>query len=382
MGVLTALTGRARQVPRWRRTGPSGPGALRIVYVCKAVDEADPCLANQVRWIRTLAARDDVEHVTVLTPRQGRASLPANVTVRSFGAEPPLRFLRVVGRFNLAMARGPAADLYFVSQGGPYPVLLLPWKLATGRPLYQWKAMPHISGRMRFYARFCDDLIFTATPGSFPLASDKVRVVGHGIDTDLFRPTTGTPPRDLVYVTRITPVKRLDHAVRVVDECRRRFGRQYTLDIVGPCDSRSRDHERYLSELVRDLDLTENVRFLGSVSQAALPELLGRYRAAVNFAETAFDKSAGEAMASGLPVITSNARVTEVLPVDLRPVLSVAKDDVAAAAGTVHQVLAWDDERRAEVGSRLSRVIVEGHGLGALFDKILAEIRTGPATAS
>lgn len=368
MGVGTALRG---------RIDPSR-GPLRVVYVCKAVDEADPCLANQVRWIRALAARDDVEQVTVLTPYHGRASLPGNVTVRPFGARPPLRFLRVVGRFNLALARGPAADIYFVSQGGPYPVLLLPWKLATGRPLYQWKAMPHISARMRFYARFCDDLVFTATPGSFPLPSDKVRVVGHGIDTDLFRPSAGTPPRDLVYVTRITPVKRLDHAVQVVDECRRRFGRRYTLDIVGPCDSRSQEHQRYLSGLIEELDLAQTVRIVGSVSQTALPELLGRYRAAVNFADTAFDKSAGEAMASGLPVVTSNTRVMETLPAELRPVLGVAEDDVAAAAAAVHRVLSWDGARRAEVGARLRRAMVEGHGLDALFDKIFAEIRAQP----
>lgn len=331
-------------------------------------------LANQVRWIRALAQRPDVEEVRVLTPRHGRAELPANVSVYAFGGPPPLQVARASLRFYarlLTMGRG--LDWALVAQGGHYPALLLPWKLLTRRPLYQWKAMPHVSRRMRFYARYCDDLIFTATAGSFPLASDKVRVIGHGIDTELFSPPAApdSPSGDIVVVTRVAEVKRLDQMIRAVAEVGRRCSSTPNLDIVGACDTRSQAHRRHLLRLIEDLDLGGKVRLLGGIDHDQLPNLLAHYRVSLNFAETAFDKAAGEAMASGLPVLTCNPRVSEVIPEALHDRLVVAPDDVAAQAAAIHQALTWGDATRRQIGLQLRQAIVDNHSLDALFTKIL-----------
>jgi hypothetical protein len=58
---------------------------VRIYYACKAVDENNPTVATQVRWIRELAERPQVHHVRVLTRSLGSATLPDNVTVTTFG---------------------------------------------------------------------------------------------------------------------------------------------------------------------------------------------------------------------------------------------------------------------------------------------------------
>ena len=71
--------------------------------------------------------------------------------------------------------------------GGPYAAMLLPFRLFFGKKVHQWKTHSYISLLMKFQARFCLDNIFTATPSSFAMNLDKVRVIGHGIDTDLFR---------------------------------------------------------------------------------------------------------------------------------------------------------------------------------------------------
>jgi len=315
----------------------------------------------------------------VLTPRRGRADLPPGVTVHPFGSRPPLQVARASARFYARLARVVrGVDLAFVAQGGHYPALLLPWKLVSRRPVYQWKAMPHISARMRFYARYCDDLVFTATPGSFPLAGDSVRVVGHGIDTELFaapHPGAPAPGRDLVTVTRIAPVKRLEEMIRAVAEVRRRFGRAPGLDIVGACDARSQDHRRHLLQVIDALDLGASVRLVGAVEQARLPALLADYRATLNFAETAFDKAAGEAMASGLPVLTTNPRVAEVVPAELHPELVLAAGDPVAQAEAIHQALSWGEATRTSIGERLRQAVVDHHSLDALFAKILAAHR-------
>lgn len=363
---------------------------MNVVYVCKAVDSASPTVATQVRWIASLASKPQIGRILVLTRRLGRAALPPNVEVRTFGPSGPADqsaswpaivsgFLRQASRL-----RPRDVDFFFVAQGGPYPALLLPHKTAMRRPLYQWKAQPHVSARMGFYARRCDDLIFTATPRSFPaeVKPGKVLAVGHGIDTELFHPAVGPgePRRDLVAIGRVSPIKRLDVVIRSLAACRQRSGVAPTLDIVGP----SGDLRHDLEGLAQELAVDGSVRFLGSVEHDAVPALLGRYRAMVNFSDTAFDKAAGEAMACGLPVVTTNPCTSEMLPRDLTAALTAARDDPADQARALTAVLAWDDHTRELHGRRLRDTIVADHGLDTLFDKILAAIaidRAGPQPA-
>lgn len=350
---------------------PEWPRGLQVGYICKAVDESHPALANQVRWIRALADQPRVRHVYVLTPRRGSATLPANVTVRTFGGRSRLRLRHLGSGFARELLRSSSVDLFFIAQGGPYPALLLPWRILTGRPVFHWKAMPLVTARMRFYARWCDDLIFTATRESLPLDSDKVRVIGHGIDTSLFDIREERPSRDLVAVTRVAPIKRLDEVVRAVAECKRAFGSSYTLDIVGPCDSKSRDYRLRLLQLIGELGLEGSVRLLGTVEHRDLPVLLAKYRAAINFSDTAFDKASGEVMASGLPLITTNGPAAEVIPPSLATQLVAPREDAQAQAAVIDEVLRWDDTRRLDVGSRLRDVIVKNHNLDSLFSKVL-----------
>jgi glycosyltransferase involved in cell wall biosynthesis len=353
---------------------------VNVLYVCKAVDQASPTVATQVRWIRALAARPEVDHVHVLASRRGDAELPANVTVDQFGGRDwpttVAGFLRAAARVSRA-----EVDLFFVAQGGPYPALLLPFKLAWRRPLYQWKAHPHVSARMRFYARWCDDLIFTPTPGSFPAQPDKVRVVGHGIDTGLFAFDSSPPTCDLLALGRIAPIKNLEIAVRALASCRDDLGRTVTLDLVGPCLARDEEYRQSLVALAADLGISDQLRWIGSVAHEETPQLLGRYRATVNFSGTAFDKVAGESMAVGTPVVTSNPCTLEMLPPDLRDRLAVSSNDAAGAAHVISAVLSWDDAQRAEVGGRLRETIVRDHGLDSLFGKILESVAQHRPTA-
>lgn len=353
---------------------------MNVCYVCKAVDEGNATVATQVRWIRALAAHSSVEQVHVLTGYHGRARLPPNVTVHQFGASGwPRTVLGFYGK--VAQLRRCRTDLFFVAQGGPYPALLLPIKLATGRPIYQWKAHPHISPRMRFYARYCDDLVFTPTPGSFPMGLDKVRVVGHGIDTDLFTPADTAKRGDLAMVGRIAAVKRLDLAIEALAVCRDQWGLELQLDIFGPCAPKDEAYRRRLHDLVDTRGLRGHVSFPGQVDHADLPRLLGQYRATVNLSETAFDKAAGESMALGVPVITTNGCTIEMLPEDLRDLLVVDAEGPQAVARAMRDVTSWDDQQRERIGCRLRATVIEHHSLSSLFDKIVADIQIHRASS-
>lgn len=354
---------------------------LHVLYVCRAVDSAAAVTATQVRWIATLAGLPQVAHVTVLTGRHGSTTLPPNVTVHTFAREPRLRQACSFAR-EVLRARPRSVSFFFVVQGGPYPALLLPFKLATRAPLYHWKAQPHVSRRMRFYARWCDDLVFTATARSLDADLDNLRVVGHGIDTERFRPGTRAPDRDFVTLGRVSPIKGVDAMIRAVAACRDRFGVTPTLDVVGPVFSKARAHHRELVELVDHLRLGEAVRFAGKVDHGALPGLLPRYRALLNFSATAFDKSVGEAMACGVPVLSTNPCVEEDLPADLREHCVVPSGDTGVHGEVLHRALSWDRATRARLGGRSREHVVQHHGLERLFRRILEEVDGDRARAT
>jgi glycosyltransferase involved in cell wall biosynthesis len=349
---------------------------VRVAYICKAVSEESPVVATQVAWIRSLASLDGVHAVTVLTPKAKPVSLPANVTVSEFG-----RGYRGLFRFFFrAIKVARSVDFFLVVQGGPYPALLLPIKLAWRRPIYQWKAHSHVSPRMEFYARWCDDLLFTATESSLPIDSPKVRVVGHGIDTDAFRPREPrSPERNLLYVGRVAPIKRLDSLLRAVSACNRRYGTDYRLDIVGPGQTENID------ELLASADSpgqSAAVRYLGIHRHSDLPELMSHYWAMANFSRTALDKSALEAMACGLPVVTTNKSTLEALPTDLRQLLGADEGDEQSEAEAIHRVMSLEREAYGAVAEAVRELVVRDHSLDRLFAKIMAHIEGHRSTTS
>ena len=346
---------------------------LGVVFICQAVDRDDPVLASTLRWIATLAARPEVGRTTVLTLRAGDHSLPSEVEVRRFGRR------TLVGRlvaFYAALARSlrPKPDVFFVYQGGPYPLLLLPFRRLLRVPVVQWKAHPAVSRSMAFYARWCDDLVFTSTPSAFPLELANVRVVGQGIDTETFRIEEQAAAGDLVTACRIAPRKRIEEMIAAVVQANRRFGAEYRLDVYGPTLPGDEGYAARIEELIEALDARPWIRLRGPAVHDDLPAIFNGYRAFLNFAETALDRSVIEAMACGLPVISTNDSVADVMPADLHGSLIADKRSTERQSEAIHALLSLPPAELEELGSRMRGVAVDEHGIERLFDRMLAEI--------
>jgi glycosyltransferase involved in cell wall biosynthesis len=357
-------------------TPPEATRGLSVLFVSQAVDRDDPVVPHTVRWIEALAQKPSVDHVTVLALRTGRHDLPRNVAVHRFGRRNRLGTLAAFYRAVVgALRRRP--DFIFIHQGGPYPALLLPIKLLCRIPIVQWKAHGVITRAMAFYARRCDDRIFTATRASFPMRMPKVRIVGHGIDTQAFRRQVEEPVGDLVAAGRIAPLKCIEEMVRAVDHANRTYGTAYRLDIYGPTLPGDEEYARRVEALIDRLGARDRVALRGPVLHADLPRLLGAHRAALNFSNhRAIDKSALEAMSCGLPVISTNESVAEIMPTGLEPLLIADAENIDAQAKAIHELLRREHTEIAELGERMRAVVVSEHSIDRLFDRILEDVRT------
>lgn len=181
--------------------------------------------------------------------------------------------------------------------------------------------------------------------------AENLHVISRGIQSKLILPTKalGKLPRDcngnvkLLFVGRIEPDKAPDVAINALDRLRTEYGRgDIKLDIVGQGSS---GYISSLENLVSELKLEKNVRFLGWLEHSAVLDLYSDYDALL-FPSRWVEPLGGtvlEAMARGLPVISSRRGGPLEIINDRENGFLVPVDDPAAFALAIMQLLQSDD---------------------------------------
>ncbi len=343
----------------------------RLIFITQAFDADDPILAVAVSWVRALAAEPGIASIHVIALRAGSYPPIPRVTVSAIRGRTRIGTMIRFYRDLIPRLRG--TDAFFVHMGGPYPLWLLPFKLLFGIPIYQWKTHRHVGFMMKFYARFCDTKVFTATAQSFPYRLPHVRVLGHGTDTVLFRIFPVLPRSGVAIIGRISPVKRIEIALAALAACHAR-GHDVRLDMYGPVFEGDRPYYDGLLALTRQLGLDSAVAWHGPVSQRDLPVAIGSHRAVMSCNDGGLDKAVLEAMACGVPVVTDNPCVGEILPSDLRSRCIVPYGDVAAYASLIMAILAMDEPAYRAFGDALREAVVSRHSLPSLMRGMMREM--------
>lgn len=132
----------------------------------------------------------------------------------------------------------------------------------------------------------------------------NVYVIPNGIGASWFDIPNKSIPGRILFVGRIIPVKGIDNLIKsiklVIDK-----GQNAHLHIVGPTDNAR--YLKYLQELIKKMEITEQVKFTGGLYGDAL---LNEYAECTIFVLPSRDESNPivllEAMASGKPIIATN----------------------------------------------------------------------------
>jgi D-inositol-3-phosphate glycosyltransferase len=188
----------------------------------------------------------------------------------------------------------------------------------------------------------------------------KISVIPAGVDTEMFRPRNrvevrrelGLPGLDtpiLLFVGRIERLKGLDTLLESVAVVSRTCsGRDLKVLIVGGGGQTEEENAelRRIVQLHRDLNLEEQVEFVGSKPQEMLP----LYYSAADITimpshYESFGLVAVESMASGTPVIASNVGGLSFTVVDGETGFLVPEENHFALAEQVHTLLKNPDLR-------------------------------------
>ena len=277
---------------------------MRLLIVTQAIEVNDPVLGFFCRWVEEFAKH--TERIEVICLREGKHALPASVRVHSLGKERSTaedttiyrsillrayyawRFLSLVWKLRNDY------DAVFVHMNPEYVVLGGFWWRLWHKRIALWYTHKGVTLKLRM-AELLVDIIFTASRESFRLPSKKVRVMGHGIDTEFFSPDPSIARGEwILSAGRLMQSKRHDLAIR-------RAAREgKVLRIAGEGPERAN-----LEALAHTQHAT--VQFLGGLAQTQLRD---EYRTAAYFVHTSetgsLDKVVLEALACGLKVVTDD----------------------------------------------------------------------------
>jgi glycosyltransferase involved in cell wall biosynthesis len=349
------------------------PTLNRLLLFNLATDADDPILGFTTVWINALAAR--CGQVNVLTMRAGRLAVAPNVQVYSVGKERgysearrALIFYRTLWR----LLRANHYDACFAHMQPLFAILGAPLLKLHRVPVTLWFAHGVVTRRLRLAEKLVDQVV-TASAESFRLASPKRQIIGHGIDTEQFAPPrfhTAKPPANtftLISVGRLHPIKRPDTLIDAVELLQRR-GLQARLRLVG--DVTNGAYLEVLRERVTQAGLDDAVEFVGPLRFDQIATVYHQADAMVSASQTgSVDKVILEAMACGLPVITSNEAFIPVLqPWD--SLLLMPPDDPAALAERVARLMAMTVAERAALGAELRALVEREYSLHQMMDRL------------
>jgi glycosyltransferase involved in cell wall biosynthesis len=154
---------------------------VRLVLVTQTLDPEHAALAQTLDLVHALAER--VDGLAVVAREVRTATLPHNVVTRTFDARTRAGRTLAFER-SLAASLG-GADAILVHMVPTFALLAAPWVRARRVPLLLWYTHWHASRSLRL-ATLTVDIALSVDTASYPIASSKVRPIGHAIDVERF----------------------------------------------------------------------------------------------------------------------------------------------------------------------------------------------------
>ena len=387
----------------------------RLLLFNLMTDERDPVLGFACDWVRRLAAQS--ESIDVLTMTRGAASLPANTRVFSAGRERgwsrPARLATFYGHLLRLLATR-RYDACFAHMTPLFAALAGPLLSARGVRTVLWYTHRQRSLQLRLGMAMSWRVV-SADASSFPYETGKLRVIGHGIDTQFYSPfphaksrpggSVSTRPRDdggtstpapgqgspfppgggragdggalVVQVGRLAAIKHQATTLAAV------AGTEAWLALIGAAqDQAGRAYEQQLRDRARELGMEQRWHFSGALPAADLRAWTRQAAIAVNMSPPGlFDKAALESMACAIPTVVSNPAFAPILGEYADLLLTAGPEDVAGLHARLQRLLACSSEERAQIGMRLRQAVQRQHSLNRLIPKLLAVLETGEVPA-
>ena len=190
------------------------------------------------------------------------------------------------------------------------------------------------------------DSVVAASEKSARFVPWHTEIVHHGVDTDYFRPPpdAGQAARVIGYAGRVRPSKGADLFVRAMIQLLPAWP-GYRAELAGLCRPRHMRFRSELQDMISASGLQDRIRFLGHVGRSDMLNLYRRMALCVTPSRTneGFGLVPFEALACGVPVVTSDASSAWVQFIDDEIGLVAARGDEKSLTEAVSSMLERPD---------------------------------------
>lgn len=348
---------------------------MRLLICTQAVDSEDKYLGFMVQWLAPFATK--FEHIHVICLKQGKHTLPPNVTVHSLGKESSGNisslWKRVVYVYRLKMYAWRLRreyDAAFVHMNQEYVLICAAmWKL-LGKRIYLWRN--HYAGNwLTALAVALSDKVFCTSAHSYTAQFKKTVIMPVGVDTDFFAPVPGIErvPRSILFYSRLAPSKNPHVLIEALDILAKK-GIEFTATIRGTPLPEDEAYEKSLKKSVEKKGLSQ-VRFEPGLPHREGPAVFSAAEIYVNLGGTGmYDKMIFEAAACGALVLASSADYAELVD----PQFVFITGDSSDLAQKLKALLALSGAERSSGSAQLRSIVVEKHSLRAITHSLYEHV--------
>ena len=353
---------------------------MKLLILTQKVDKNDPILGFFHRWTEEFSKH--VEHIHIIALEVGEYDLPENVSVHSLGKEKlkaksyklkPFAKLKYIWRFYKYIFKfRKEYDSVFIHMNQIYVILGgLFWRL-WNKKISLWYTHKSTPLTLRL-AEKITNTIFTASEESFRLNSEKVKIMGHGIDINKFTPDSKLKDENIfniLSVGRLSPSKKHELIINSLTTIRDKIG-DFKLSIVGDTVLEAeKTYKEDLKKLVKEQKMADRIDFVGSVPPVEVIEYYQKAKVFVNVSETgSLDKVVLEAMACGCIPVVSNEAFKEIL-FDKG---LFADGSLLSISEKIKKVYNMDERQRQFLANDLRKIVVERHGLENLVNNLIED---------
>lgn len=347
---------------------------MRLLIITQKVDRNDDNLGFFHGWLEKFSSK--VEKLYVLCLSKGEYALPQNTEVYSMGKYAGASKIEQLARLELYLwKRLKDVDGVFIHMAPIYAIVSFPLVALSSRRMIMWYT--HRAQNWKVWlAEKLVHKVLTASKESFRTKSGKVKILGHGVDTEMFqaRPRLPNDTLKILYAGRISPIKDLGTLISAIDTLVHTLHiYAFKVSILGrPLTPSDAVYAEKMKEMIARLQVGQYISFLGSVPHIRIAPYYQEHDMLINLCPTGgMDKVVLEAMSCGMIVAVSNETFRDLGNIDSH--VCFAGGNPRDLAEKMAYFMGLSIENRNALGARLRDVIVKKHNLDTLVGNIIAQ---------
>lgn len=338
---------------------------MKVLMLTPGVDPEHDIFGFIYGWVWEISRR--VDRLVVITPRIGTAKMPENVEVIGVEGNIFSKLLQICMHLWRVLRKG-EVDIIFTHMYDHFSIIAAPYKLIFGKPIVVFHAHGTVTWTLKL-EHFFANRIATSSKKGYRIISDKVVVIGQGIDTEKFKPTDGSGGSDstIVSVGRIGRVKDYGVLLKAINILVNEKGRKLNLIIVGPVYNRT--YHKELEHLIEEYSLAGSVAFSGPTPFSEIAPLYQKADLYTSASSTgSLDKTTLEAMACSLPVVVCNEAFLDIFEEEMKEKCYFEKGNYRELAEKIEHFM---DNKEQGLRDRLRKEVMENHDMKGLAEKLV-----------